>query len=165
MQTVLEPTLEIVETTKSDFLHYRDRLMHLISFVPADKARWKPVENSRNAIQIVGHCALTNRCLAQLIADQLPDDQLEPASFFAALEVPAGTSIESVKALMDETSAELVSVLESMDAAAIESTSRSPFGPLPVTFWMRSTHRHLAGHVGQIEYLQTLWGDMDNHIS
>jgi hypothetical protein len=36
---------------------------------------------------------------------------------------------------------------------------------VPVRFWLAQGSEHMAGHAGQLQYLQTIWGDLDNHFS
>ena len=75
------------------------------------------------------------------------------------------TTRESAIALVKETTAELCKAIDAVNAENIHSTPNSPFGPMAMPFWMYQGHDHMAGHTGQLEYLQTIWGDLDNHFA
>lgn len=167
MQQTIEPTLESVSQAKAQFERTNARMLHLLTFVPDDKLGWTPAPTSKSALRIVAHSALTSRFFARLITDTMPDPMPAPEEFFESLlkDEHNYPNRESVVALVEETAQELLKAYDTIDSTTIESTPNSPFGPMPVKFWMNLAHDHMAGHVGQLEYLQTIWGDLDNHMS
>lgn len=165
MQTINSP-LESVAQAKAQFERIRDRLLHLLSFVPDDKLTWTPTPTAKSALRIVAHSAITTGLFAKLITNTMPDPMPSPEEFFGNMngEEHNYPTRESVIALVNETSAELNDAFNAITEESLISTPNSPFGPMPVQFWVSLTHDHMAGHVGQLEYLQTIWGDLDNHM-
>ena len=166
MQT-MNPPLESVAQAKSKFERINERMLHLLTFVPDDKLTWTPAPTAKSALRIIAHGALTSRNFAKLITGTMPADVPSPQEFFA--ELYAGelnyTTRESVIALSNETAAELCQAMDSLTEETVNGTTQGPFGERPVMFWVELTHDHMIGHVGQLEYLQTIWGDLDLHFS
>ena len=155
------------QNSKAQLERQSARLLHLFSFVPDDKLNWRPAPTAKPAIQIVAHCAIVSDLFAQAITGNLPDPMPSPAEFFASVtsmeETP--TSRDEVVALMEKNTALLANAIDSVPDDALGSSPHSPFGPLPMPFWLEMAGAHIAGHAGQLEYLQTIWGDLDNHMS
>jgi len=166
MQTTLDSTSELVEQIKGNVKRYNQRLLHLLTFVPDDKLTWTPAPTSKSALRIVAHCALTNKFFAQAISGKSPAVLPPAEEFFAnlnAAELEYSTR-ESAIALLEGSACELCTALASVNEETIKLDANSPFGPMPVRFWMDLGVEHTAGHVGQMEYLQTIWGDLDSHF-
>lgn len=166
MQTTLDPISEVVVQTKDQVERSSERLAHLLSFVPEDKLAWAPSSTARSPLRLVAHCALTSKCFADIITDRMPGSMPSPEEFFTNLHAGEETIVtrESVLALLHETTAELCDAIGTVNAGTIDSTRNSPFGPLPMRFWLEQAGTHLTVHAGQLAYLQTIWGDLDNHM-
>ena len=166
MQQTLDSTSEIVAQACSQVKQNSDRLLHLLTFVPDDKLTWSPSETSKSSIRLVAHCALTSKFFADLLTHNMPDPMPSPQECFGALHAEElnYTTRESVIALTNENTAELCKAIETITAENIGSMLNSPFGPMPLQFWLAMSSEHMVGHAGQIEYIQTIWGDLDNHM-
>lgn len=167
MQQTIDSISQITAQAKSHVERYSERLIHLLSFVPDDKLTWTPSPTAKSSLRIVAHCALTNQFFARVITDTMPDNMPSPEEFFKDLHEAEQkiTTRESAVALLKETTAELSAAICAVNAGSIDSTPRSVFGPMPMPFWLQIGGEHEAGHAGQMEYQQTIWGDMDNHYS
>ncbi len=162
MQTT---TPEAIVTAKAQLERFTARVLHLFTFVPEDKLTWAPSTSSKSPLQIVAHCGVVNRFFAEVLTDRMPATMPSPQEFFgglAAAESQIATRAEAVS-LVQETAAELSAALDSLTPERLESLANSPFGPMPVRFWIAQGGEHMADHAGQLEYLQTIWGDLDNH--
>jgi hypothetical protein len=73
------------------------------------------------------------------------------------------TTRESVVALLIETTAELSNAMTAVTTEKVADPTNSPFGAMPLAFWIDESVAHLNCHGHQLEYLQTIWGDLDNH--
>jgi hypothetical protein len=165
MQTI-DPTSETIAQAQANLERISSRMLHLLSFVPDDKLSWAPSPTSKSALRIAAHAALVSQRFAALITESMPDPMPNPEEFFKGFldEELTFTTRESVVNLTNEATAKLSQALGTVTTECIDSSPNSPFGPVPKRFWIGLTHDHLAGHVGQMEYLQTIWGDLDNHM-
>lgn len=166
MQSTIDSTSEAVAQAKGDFERFSARLLHLFTFVPDDKLDRTPSPTSRSPLRIVAHCAVTSRFFADLINGEFPESMPAPDQFVKELyEAEAKvTTREEAIALVDETTAALSTAIGSVNADNIDAVRASPFGAFPLRFWITQGGEQMAGHVGQLEYLQTTWGDLDNHF-
>lgn len=141
-------------------------LLNTFSFVPDDKLTFAPSATSRHALWIVGHCARANQAFARGIRGESLGEAMSPAEFGemvwnAGKETTSrDEAIELVKASTDE----VVAALDAMDPEKFGSMLQTPFGPMPMAFWITIAGPHMAGHARQIDYLQTIWGDQENHM-
>jgi hypothetical protein len=165
MQQTLDPTSEAVAQARSYTERFRARLLHLLSFVPDDKLTWTPSPTAKSSLRIVAHCALTSKFLADVITGSMPESMPSAEEFLKGLHEAeeAITTREGAIALVKENTAELFKAIDTVNAANIDSTPNSPFGAIAMRFWMSHGGDQMAGHAGQLEYLQTIWGDLDNH--
>jgi hypothetical protein len=167
MQQLLDPTLEVVAKAKAAVQQSSARLLHLLSFVPDDKLNWSPAESSRSSLQIVAHCGLTSGFFAQIIRNEFPAVMPSPQEIFAEVRAQelAFTTRESVIELVEKTTAELCAALDTVTDETIDAIPNCPFGPMTTRFWMSVGGSHCVSHAGQLEYLQTIWGDLDPHFA
>ena len=73
------------------------------------------------------------------------------------------TTREQVISLLEQTSAEYLAWLGTVTPALLDSTVKTPFGPAPVVAITFPAY-HLTGHVAQMDYMQTIYGDRDRHV-
>lgn len=167
MQTTLDPTPEAVAQATGNVERAHTRLVHLLSFVPDDKLTWAPSPSSRSSLRLVAHCAASNAFFTKVIKNGLPQPMPTPEEFFRGLSEGEATvaTREEALALLEGTTADLRRAIDALTAIELDATPDSPFGPLPMSFWLEQTGEHLAYHAGQLAYMQTIWGDLDNHLN
>ena len=66
-------------------------------------------------------------------------------------------------ALVEQNTVKVLDALDNVTEEMVSSTPMSPFGPIPITFWMKLPAIHMSGHACQLDYLETIWGDLENH--
>ncbi|RYG66989.1 hypothetical protein EON80_14425, partial [bacterium] len=70
---------------------------------------------------------------------------------------------EEAKHLMDEMVAEFCNWLDALTPEQYGSIVGSFFGPIPMAFGITLPALHTEIHIGQLEYIQTIYGDMERH--
>ncbi|RYG24140.1 DinB family protein [bacterium] len=167
MQTKLEPTLAVVAQAKTQIEGSTARLLHLLSFVPDEKLDWSPSATSKSVVRLVTHIARSDSFFANVIAGIVPEVMPTPEEFLADLHVadPSITTQKSAVAVLQESMAALVVALDGVTSKTLEAPRVSPVGTHRTWFWIGFATEHRTVHTGQLEYLQTIWGDLDNHFS
>jgi hypothetical protein len=166
MDTMTAPNLsEQIAQVKRDTQMAKEQLLRTFEFVPEDKLRWSPSPMARHALWIVGHCGIANQAFAtSLRGEELPLN-VSPEEASAQI-LAAGRDIssreEAIKLVKDSTT-ELLQALDNVTEEMLETSPMSPFGPFPFVFWMRLPAEHIKSHSFQIDYLQTIWGDLESH--
>jgi hypothetical protein len=130
--------------------------------MPADKQTWKPLDNGRSALEQIAECAVINGWSAQVFRDRAvpPFDGEAFGGACAALD----TADKAVAALRANTET-LVAAIGSTPDDALQTQVQFPWDESPcsladavlVAYW------NMTYHIGQINYIQTLYGDQEMH--
>ena len=155
----------IVESTKNAVVAAKDRLQKSLSFVPDDKLTWSPSPTAKSALRIAAHCACSNRFFASALrGDIAPAETF--AELFEAMEAEEAklTNKDQVITEVEDSTNALLGVIDSLSPARLQDSVTYPFFSAPVTFFLQLSSTHLIGHSAQIDYLQTVWGDLDPHF-
>jgi hypothetical protein len=141
------------------------RFLRTLSFVPADKLTWSPTPTAKSALQIAAHCAGYSGHFAAIIrAGAFPWSGQE---FMGRVQssIDGITTLEQAEAVLRRGIADSVAALGAVKPEQIDSIVAAPgLGPTPFTFFMILPAYHLDNHTGQIDYLQTCWGDQEVHL-
>lgn len=157
---------ELVEKTKQDTERTKAQLLKTFEFVPDDKLHWSPSSSARTPLQIVSHCGAANKAFAALLRGEevpLPSDPAEAAAVIrnGGREI---TTREGAIQLVEDSIAEVMHALDKVTPEMLETNPKSPFGPMPYVFWMQLPSQHMSVHAPQIDYIQTIWGDLEDHL-
>ena len=137
------------------------------SKVPDDRLTWTPTPTSKSAIRIAAHTALYAGRFAQMIRDRaLPKvENLDQWLAQRNAEEELLASRAEVEAVFRKGTAQVISALESLTLVEIESTLDSGQGWQMSMIWVMGLPGwHSTLHTGQIEYLQTCWGDQEIYV-
>jgi hypothetical protein len=140
-----------------------DRLARAIRAMPPDKVAWSPFENGRTAIDQVVECAGLNMIVADILTrrDTRPLDE----AAYERMRQENDTA-EKALALLERGTAALVRAIEGFPHAHLDDTLVLPFaGNVKRTFarMMMGGYWNMIYHWGQINYIQTLYGDREDH--
>lgn len=168
MQTQVKPNLEeAIAKAVADTEQAKNYLLNTFSFVPDDKLTWSPAPGSRSALQLVAHCGMANQAFVGPIKGEdilFPDDVTDIRGWMREGEATITDRAQAV-ALMEEATAAAIAAIKAVTPELYESSPNSPFGPMPVPFWMGLLAIHMNAHASQIDYLQTIWGDYQDHFA
>lgn len=153
-----------IAQTKAQVERASQGLLKTFAAVPDDKLGWSPSETSRSSLWIMGHSGAANQAFAQGIrGEPFPPMPLEQ---FGAMVWNAGretASREEAVRSVETSTAAILAALDGLTPERMGSSVASPFGPLPMPLWSSFAAGHMDGHQHQIAYLQTTWGDHENH--
>jgi hypothetical protein len=156
---------DLITQSKQATEEAKSQLLKTLGFVPEDKPTWSPSSTARSAVQIVSHCGMANQAFATLLRGEplaLPSDPEEAARVIREAGKDIATREAAVK-MLEESTAEVLAALDTVTEERAATSPNSPFGPLPFSVWMQVPGMHMGGHARQIDYLQTIWGDQQDH--
>lgn len=140
-----------------------DDLIAALSATPRDKATWQPFPDTRPVLEQTVECCLANRKWANILTtraySELPED--EGARAFAELD-----TVEKVVAVLRETSTKLATVIRSLPDSEVAGIVPYPWKPETGRTLAECCHHatwNMNYHCGQVSYIQTLYGDWDEH--
>lgn len=137
-------------------------LERTFSAMPADRQAWKPMDTGRSALHQIAENAVINSWVAQVVRDRAvpPFDGEEYGKACGALDT-AGKALAALRSGTDS----LVSAIESLPDSALDAQVQFPWDTAPSTFAeaMLVAYWNMTYHIGQINYIQTLYGDNEMH--
>jgi hypothetical protein len=143
----------------------RDSLMRTAQAVPDDKLNWKPLDNGRTVLDLLGDAAQTPTMLTRMLQSQ---GEFRPSREHfqqMAQERIAWSRDECVEKLRANTEA-AIEAIRAVPDERLEEPLHLPMGggmTLPLGVWMLMIYRTFAARTAQINYIQTLYGDFESH--
>lgn len=136
------------------------------SHVPDERLSWTPTPTAKSALRIAAHTALYAGRFAAMIRDRrLPaPENLEEWLAERAAEEIAITSREEVERVFREGTAEVLAALDSLSDEEQGMSLESGHGSFPMRRLMELPGWHATLHTGQIDFLQTCWGDQQVYL-
>jgi len=162
MQTLNNPA---IEDAKAEYVRAQQRLEKCLATTPDERIHWAPSSTARTPLQIVAHAALSVSGIQGMLDGQpFPWTSIDEADKeFRRLDKQYETR-EKALALLSENSESYLRWLDSLTSDQIESTVRMGPGEFPMTSAVTFAADHMRSHASQIDYIQTVYGDMDWHL-
>jgi uncharacterized protein YndB with AHSA1/START domain len=134
------------------------RFNDTFSFVPDDKLDYRPAESCKTPVRLAAHVAASNRHFASVLRGD-PQEHSDLPAIFAALEAEETkySTKEAALAFLADSNKE---VLDAFDRISIDALASNP----QLQFYVGLPAYHIANHAAQIDYIQTTWGDLNNHF-
>lgn len=137
-----------------------ESLAHFIGTTRADRLDWQPPAEeggqTRSALQQVGECVVVNRYMAQLMRGE--ETPTAPSYEFAF------ASTEEAQRLLLESAMELADAIRGLSDADLDRDFKHPRGIIQGRNLIIMPLRNMAYHGGQINFIQTLYGDSEFHV-
>jgi len=144
-----------------------DHFLRNFSYVPEDKLNWRPAPTSKSALEVAAHTAChMGRFAAMLKGKQLvqPDD-LEALMASWKAEEEAVTTRAEMEIIFRRGTAEVLSALDYLSEEDLELVLDSGMGWTASMKWLVGLPGwHITLHLGQIDYLQTCWGELEIYV-
>lgn len=158
---------DLVASCKESAMSGMEMFLRNFSYVPDDKLNWTPAPTAKSPIRIAAHTALYASRFARMMREQkLPVvGDLEEWLAERDAEEIAITSRTEMEAVFRRGTDDVIVALDSLTAEAIASSLDSGMGwSMPMTQLMKLPGWHATLHTGQIDYLQTCWGDQKVYV-
>jgi hypothetical protein len=156
---------DIIPKVEAEFLLFKNRLIKVLAMTPDDKINWSPSPTARTPLQQVAHVALSIKGMQGMCNGEVMD-----FSNIAAVDAEwreaekAFATREQVLALLEANSDAYIAWLDSLTPEQVASTLELPIGPHPLAEAITWVVDHTRSHTSQIEYIQTIYGDLDWHM-
>ena len=157
---------ELISEADNHCHRLANQLLHTFSFVPDDKLHWMPSPSARSAIQIVAHCGVANKMICRRLRNQ-PEEATTREEMMekAKLIIDSIQTREEAVELLQQSVSEVSEALQTLTQDSLDIIPQNPIRPLPMLFWMFQPGNHMMGHAYQIDYLETIWGDMEFRVA
>ena len=141
------------------------QILKSMKAVPDDKMGWKPSPTAKNVVQICAHAGVANLQLANIIRNGKSEfDKIEEYVKFTHAEEEKIQTREQAIQCIETSVGQLEKALLHLSSAQLAKEAITPFGACPMSELIYWPGNHLYMHASQIDYIQTIWGDMEIHM-
>jgi uncharacterized damage-inducible protein DinB len=157
----------LIEAAKKQATDAMEMFLRNFSKVPDDKLTWTPTPTAKSALRIAAHTALyAARFAAMIRIRKLPaPDNLQEWLAQREREEIAVMDRNEIEPIFRKGTAEVLEALDSLTPEEAMDTLDSGQGwSMSMQFLMSLPAIHANLHTGQIDYLQTCWGDQEVYV-
>jgi hypothetical protein len=124
-----------------------------------DRLNWQPLDCGRSVLDQLQECAIANWKWTGILRNMSYANA--PAEFVE--QVGRLTELEPVLDRLRETAAALTEAILELPDEVMEREIETPWGPYPLYNGCFHAYWNMAYHEGQINYIQTLYGDNEEY--
>lgn len=141
------------------------KFIKAVSFVPDDKLGFAPAKDSMSAREIAAHIMIVNRAYAAYLLNQ-PRPYQSMAELFQLSNEDGQkyTRTEPLVASLNDSVNTLLKELRSLPSDILDRDIVTVRGSEKAQSLLQRLAPHFYVHAGQIDYLQTIWGDREIHM-
>lgn len=154
----------IIKQSIEDIKQLNHRMLRNLGKFPDDRLNWSPSSTARTPLQIVAHCGFSLGFITTMLnGTPYPTPTMAEADAeFLAMESTIKTREEALARWALGLDA-FVAHLEQIKDDDLDKMVKLPFGmgELPLSYMVGVGSMHTREHLGQIEYLQTIYGDRE----
>lgn len=152
---------QVVKTTQRSL----EDLFRTVRAMPEDRLNWKPEETSRSALDLVREVTLSGTWILKIARGETLEQGKDHAKVQRA-EAAKLAGIDACESEARQSTSQLCALISDCPTENLEDEVVLPFGKgMTVTmadlFGMH--HSHIVYHTGQVNYIQTLYGDPEMH--
>lgn len=155
---------DLIAQCKSRTIAAMEMFLRNLSHVPVERLEWSPSPTAKSSLQIAAHVAGYSGAFASIIRTGEFPATVEEFMTPIQLAIDGVRSVVEAESVLRLGTTETLDALDSVTPERIKSSLESPIGPTPFLFFMTLPSVHLTLHTGQIDYLQTCWGDQEVYI-
>lgn len=156
---------DTISQAKAEFIRAKEQMTHALTTTPDDKLNWTPSATARTPIQQVAHVAMVVSSTQDLLSGKpFPYTNIAELDTAGRIAEKEFTTREQVVSLLEHNSAEYLAWLDTLTAEQLASTVPSIFGPIPMAVGINAPRNQISGHLAQMGYIQTIYGDHDWHM-
>lgn len=146
-------------------MHAGDALFQSARAIPDDKLTWKAAGDPRTALDVLRECAFTPMGLPALLEGRGTDPDFMREFGAWAVEAQSWTTVAQVEAAYRQNIEISLAGIRNCPDSALDKEFPVPFGAGKLTgeqiimmcYW------NMVYHMGQINYIQTMYGDKEMH--
>jgi len=133
------------------------------SHVPQDKSEWKPQPQTKSAKEILEHLAASNHGVAAILRGEGGAVKMEKSQ---RKDISLNTdSYEEALDALRQSGQALCQSMATLSDDQLTQTRQMPWGEeWKVSRLLPLAASHIAYHMGQLGYLQTMWGDDQDYL-
>ena len=154
--------MTISEYVAQQTVRIAEALAHFIQTTEPDRLEWQPAvegekASTRCALEQISECVQVNHLMAAVLRGE-------------TVSIPPGprpdivfAGVEDAQKRLRASAQDLASAIQSLSEADFEREFQHPRGLIRGSNLIMMGYRNMAYHAGQINFIQTLYGDVEFH--
>jgi len=142
-----------------------DELAKTARAVPEDKLNWRPLDNGRAILDLLGETAQTATFVAE-VARSRGETKMTRERFASWKAERADWTRETALEKLETGTRELVAAIDELSDEELDADVTMTMHEsitMPLAAWIMLAYRTFVSRFAQINYIQTLYGDVDFH--
>jgi hypothetical protein len=161
--------MQVTEYVAQQTVRMAEALAHFVQTTRQDRLGWQPVggngAETRSALDQVSECIHTNRVVtAVLRGDAVTPENLQGSSLSERVSNSEFTDGDDAQQQLKASAEELAAAIRGMSEEDLERIYPHPRAPMRGENMILICYRNMAYHAGQINFIQTLYGDQEFHL-
>ena len=143
----------------------KNGIVNTFNAVPDDRLTWKPLDNGRHALDLFSEAAQTCAMVAG-VAESRGESKPGYEDFKRMKEERANWTKVTALDTMETNFSRLITAIEALTDEELATPVTMPIGggmTMPLGAWLMMAYRTFTSRFGQINYIQTLYGDFESH--
>lgn len=147
-----------ITNERAAVLRAQNRLKDTFSHVTDDRLDYRPSATSKSPLRIVAHVGASNLHFASVLRGEKQEGE-DLGAIFARIEAEEQRykTRAEVEALIEDSVGQILAAYDQLDPVAVEANPQ-------LQFYVTLPAYHMVNHAAQIDYIQTTWGDLQNHF-
>ena len=147
-------------TLKDNFQSRASRLAQGLATTPDDRINWSPTPTARTPVEVVAHVATVISTFHQvMMGAPFPDIQMDNFDAILRRQEAQYKTRESAMSLFETNREAYAEWLGQLSPEALATEVEFPFGKVPMPVAIDMLNDHIVNHTGQLDYIQTIYGD------
>jgi len=148
------------QTLKDNFERRASRLAQGLATTPDDRINWSPTPTARTPVEVVAHVATVISTFHQtMMGAPFPDIQMENFDAILRRQEAQYKTRESAMTLFEKNREAYAEWLGQLSPETLATEVEFPFGKVPMPAAIDMLNDHIVNHTGQLDYIQTIYGD------
>jgi hypothetical protein len=159
--------MDVITSSKQRAVRTMEQFLRNFSHVPDERLHWSPSPSAKSPLRIAAHTALYAARFAAMIRERQLISPPDLAEWLEERdkEEEAVATREEVVAIFRAGTDEVLAALDSLNEEDLLLILESDQGwTMPMTLLIDLPAFHAALHMGQIDLLQTCWGDQKVYV-
>ena len=155
---------ELIATAKESVIIAKNGFLSTFSHVPDEKLSWSPAQTSKSPLHIAAHAGVVNDRIAGLIRGEKPAESMSGFLDDIRAQELAITSREQAVRQIEESTQRVLRAIDDLTPSRLSGDVHLPIGSIAMSLFVLFPTRHFDLHAGQIDYVETIWGDLEVYL-
>ncbi len=156
---------DLKEQAKQFALMGKGQFLKTFACVPEDRITWSPAPTAKSALRLAAHVGIANLGIAAVVRGEgIGAATMQEVLAQSEAAERTITTRQQALDLIENSVQAVLAALDALTPERIAGVVETPMLTAPMPVFMNLFGLHMFEHASQVDYLQTIWGDMEFHM-